>query len=89
MNEQVGPQGQLLTALPSKERAERYRQFATEAMQKAQATPDHEQRAKYLTIASGWHNVASEIERSLDSDVHGEAEQSVCDEGTSTADNEF
>lgn len=89
MNEQDGPQGQPLTALPSKEQAERYRQLATEAMQKAQTAPDHEHRAKYLTMASGWHNMASEIERSLDSDVHGEAEQSACDEGTSRASNEF
>jgi hypothetical protein len=70
MTEQDGPEGQRLTALPAKERAERYRQFATEAMLKAQAAPDHEQRAKFLTMASGWHKMASEAERSLDSEAH-------------------
>ena len=60
--------GRLLSSLPPAERAECYRQFARSAVRKAQAVTDEEYRAEYLTMASGWHSLALEIERSLEFD---------------------
>ena len=65
MIDESGPVGRLLASLPPAERAERYREFANEAMQKAQAAADSEHRIEYLTMAAGWHGLASEIERSM------------------------
>ena len=64
MTDEQGPVGRLLAALPPVERARRYREFANKAMQKAQGAGDDEQRMEYLTMASGWHSLALEIERS-------------------------
>ena len=59
------PVGQLLASLPPEERAERYRQFAAQAMIKATETANSDQRTEYLTMASGWHALAVESERAL------------------------
>ncbi|HUO93434.1 MAG TPA: hypothetical protein VMU22_10955 [Rhizomicrobium sp.] len=63
--------GQLLAAvpeaeseLPRSERAERYRRLASEAFQLAEDCTDDSLRHGYLSLASGWHSLAFEIERS-------------------------
>jgi len=66
------PVGQLLASLPPHERAERYRQFAAQAVAKAQETSDPDQRAEYLTMAAGWHGLAVESERLVDRAIPGE-----------------
>jgi hypothetical protein len=50
--------------LPKAERAERYRRLASEAFQRAEDSEDDELRSGYLSLASGWHSLASELERS-------------------------
>ena len=55
--------GQLLESLPLAQRLLRYRQFSQEALRKATDTGDEEMRAGYLSMASGWHMLATEIER--------------------------
>ena len=66
------PVGQLLASLPIEQRAERYRQFAAHAVIRAQETTDPDQRAEYLTMASGWHAMAVEAERYLGLAIPGE-----------------
>ena len=56
------PVGQALDSLPPKQRAERYRQFASDVMQKAQAAQHPDQKTEYLAMASGWHAMAVESE---------------------------
>ena len=58
--------GQALESLSSGERAERYRQFAAEAMRKAGSATDADRRAEYFMMASSWHTMAVEAERILD-----------------------
>jgi hypothetical protein len=55
--------GQLLEFLPLCERLLRYRQFSQDALQKAADITDSEMRAGYLSMAAGWHMLATEIER--------------------------
>ena len=55
----------LIASLPPEQRAERYRQFAAQAVTMAQAESNPEQRAELLTVAAGWHSLAVEAERSL------------------------
>ena len=50
--------------LPKAERAERYRRLASEAFQLAEECADDALRAGYISLASGWHSLAFEIERS-------------------------
>lgn len=50
--------------LPKQERAERYRRLASEAFKHAEESKDDELRSGYLSLASGWHSLASELERS-------------------------
>jgi hypothetical protein len=50
--------------LPVAERAQRYRQLASEAFLLAEITRDCVLRASYLSLASGWHATALEIEHS-------------------------
>jgi len=64
--------GQSLSSLPAEQRAERYRQFAAQAMLKAKATEDPVSRAEYLTMASGWHTLAQEAERASSGTIPGE-----------------
>jgi hypothetical protein len=55
--------GQLLESLPLAQRLLRYRQLSQEALQKATNLDDDEMRAGYLSMAAGWHMLATEIER--------------------------
>ena len=55
--------GQLLESLPLAQRLLRYRQFSQEALRKATDIKDEEMRAGYLSMAAGWHMLATEIER--------------------------
>ena len=63
MSGKFTPVGQPFHMLPQKERAERYRQFATDLLQKAQQSVDPDQKAEYFAMASGWHTIAVESER--------------------------
>jgi len=58
--------GQLLDALPLAQRLLRYRQLSQEALQKATKVEDEDMRAGYLSMAAGWHMLATEIERLRD-----------------------
>jgi len=58
--------GQLLESLPLAQRLLRYRQLSQEALQKATNTEDQEMRAGYLSMAAGWHMLATEIEKLRD-----------------------
>jgi hypothetical protein len=54
--------GQSLNSLPPLERARRYRQFAAEGIRRADESADPEARAANLSMASGWHTLAIEVE---------------------------
>jgi hypothetical protein len=58
--------GQLLESLPLAQRLLRYRQLSQEALQKATNIEDAEMRAGYLSMAAGWHMLATEIEKLRD-----------------------
>jgi hypothetical protein len=66
MNDKSAQVGQLLASLPPGKRAERYRQFASEAVRKSQEAKDSDRRAEYLTMAAGWHDIATEAERVME-----------------------
>ena len=51
-----------LSGLHSADRAGHYREFANEAMQKAELASDPLQHAQYLSIASKWHALAVDAE---------------------------
>jgi hypothetical protein len=74
---------QSFDSLPSEQRAERYRQLANDAMQKAQGTSDPERRAEYITMATSWHNLAVETERTIRNDVLREFAQADTAQGKS------
>jgi hypothetical protein len=78
------PLAQSFDSLPPEHRAERYRQVASEAMQKAQDTTDPERRAEYLTMAAGWHNLAVETERAIRNELAEEFAQTDGGEGKHT-----
>lgn len=63
------PLGALLDSLPLEERAARCRKFAEEALRQAARAKDSVMRANYLTIAAGWHGLAAELERLLESQI--------------------
>src|SRR5258708_20686482 len=75
---------QAFDSLPSDQRAERYRQVASEAIQKAKETRDPERRAEYLMMAASWHNLAVETERAVRNEVLAEFAQSDSAQGKST-----
>ena len=58
--------GQLLESLPLTQRLLRYRQLSQEALQQATSIENEEMRAGYLSMAAGWHMLATEIERLRD-----------------------
>ena len=58
--------GQLLESLPLAQRLLRYRQLSQEALQKATNIEDEDMRAGYLSMAAGWHMLATEMERLRD-----------------------
>jgi hypothetical protein len=64
--------GQLLESLPLAERLLRYRQLSQEALQKATNIQDEASRAGYLSMAAGWHTLATEIERLREHRAPGE-----------------
>jgi hypothetical protein len=74
MGDKSAPVGQLFASLPPEERAERYRQFASEAVRKSQEAKDSDRRAECLTMAAGWHDMATEAERAME--PPGEADPS-------------
>jgi hypothetical protein len=41
----------------------RYREFSEDALRKAQDIKDEDMRAGYLSMAAGWHTLATEIEK--------------------------
>lgn len=53
----------LLESLPMAERARHYRQLAHEALKNAAGAAEGDLRTGYLTMAAGWHSLATEIER--------------------------
>jgi hypothetical protein len=55
--------GQLLESLPLAQRLLRYRQLSQEALQKATNIQDEATKAGYLSMAAGWHTLATEVER--------------------------
>lgn len=57
--------GGLLETLPLEQRAQRYREFAQEALRRASNTGDADMRAGFLSMAAGWHALAEEIERTM------------------------
>src|SRR3954453_22204293 len=57
--------GQSLSALPDEQRAQLYRQFSANAIQRAQAAPSEVMRAGHLSMAAGWHSLAIEVELSM------------------------
>ena len=61
------PLGQLLESLPSDQRVARYREFAKEALRQAALITDPTVRSNCLMVAAGWHALASESERLMDS----------------------
>ena len=52
--------------MPLAQRLLRYRQLSQEALQKATNVEDEEMRAGYLSMAAGWHMLATEIEKLRD-----------------------
>lgn len=46
-----------------------YRRLAEEALRKASSTSDIDLHAGYLGMAAGWHSLAMEIERSLQTEA--------------------
>ena len=60
--------GQSLESLPSGQRAERYRQFAQDALKRAAEAAAPDQRAEYIAMAAGWHTMALEAEKSAIAD---------------------
>lgn len=54
--------GQTLESLPLQERAKRYRQFADEAFRQAGQSANPDLRAGLLSMAAGWHALATELD---------------------------
>jgi hypothetical protein len=52
-----------LETLPLVQRLARYRQLSQEALQKATDSGTDDMRAGYLSMAAGWHMLATEVER--------------------------
>jgi hypothetical protein len=55
-----------MESLPLAQRLLRYRQLSQEALQKATKMENDELRAGYLSMAAGWHMLATEIEKLRD-----------------------
>lgn len=72
--------GQLLESLPLAQRLLRYRQLSQEALRKATDTADKDIRAGYLSMAAGWHMLATEIERVTNREGVGDTRDEACDE---------
>jgi hypothetical protein len=66
------PVGRLLETLPLEQRAQRYREFAQEALRRASNTHDSDMRRGFLSMAAGWYTLAEEIERTAARATPGE-----------------
>lgn len=64
--------GRLPETLPLDQRAQRYREFAEQALRRASDTHDPEMRAGFLSMAAGWHALAEEIVRTMARAAAGE-----------------
>ena len=78
-----GPVGRLLASLPVEQRAERYRQYAAQALIRSKASTDPAQQAEYIAMAAGWQALAVEAERSSVAPLPGEIVIQDRDEATS------
>jgi len=58
--------GQSIRLLPAEERATFYRAAAAHAFKCADGVTDSVLRTQYLQLATSWHDLAEEIQRSLD-----------------------
>jgi hypothetical protein len=58
--------GHSFESLPPKKRAQRYREFANDAIRKAVTSGKKPVRAAYLSLAAGWHTLAIEAERAIE-----------------------
>ena len=56
---------QLSDGISLEERLPHYRQMAADALQQAANTENFNIRAGYLSMASGWHALAGEIEEAM------------------------
>jgi hypothetical protein len=57
------PLDQLLDSLPLAQRVMYYRRLAEAALYEASAVADRDARGGLLSMAAGWHLLASELER--------------------------
>jgi hypothetical protein len=57
--------GQSLEGLAPDERLKRYRQFAEEALRKANCASNGDLRSGFLSMAGGWHALAHQLERQM------------------------
>lgn len=58
--------GRSFESLSLDQRLRAYRGLAEESLRKASLTDDTELHAGYLSMAAGWHSLASEIERAME-----------------------
>jgi hypothetical protein len=80
MNHKSSPKGdQTPVSLPLEHRADHYRRLASETMSRAKAAQDSDKRAGLLTMASGWHAMALEVERLLAKAQSSNEDQSAAD----------
>jgi len=70
--EKVPPPQEIPGSWPPAQRAERYRQFANEAMEKSQEAKTPDIRAGFLAVAARWHAMALEAERAIASGLPGQ-----------------
>ena len=59
------PLDQLLDSLPLAQRVTYYRRLAEDALREAGAVGDRDARGGLLSMAAGWHLLASELERGM------------------------
>ena len=59
------PMDHLLDSLPLAKRLAHYRQLAEDALSEVDTAADQNARGGLLSMAAGWHMLASELERSM------------------------
>ena len=67
--------GKLFGSVPVATRAERYRELADAAFLKATRIDDATMRVEYLALAAGWHAMAQELEKDVESKTQLEESQ--------------
>jgi hypothetical protein len=70
------PVSQLLDPLPAEQRIARYKQFASEALLKANDAQGPERRTEYQTMAAGWYTLAVETEHAIKRVAQSQADPS-------------